>query len=214
MIDGGGSGLRHRRKLQTKREIARAALDLVLARGLADVTVEDIAAAAGVSARTFFNYFASKRSAVVPGPEPLPPDAIERFVADRETPVLDGLVELLKGHLAEWPDVRQQMHCAHVLVTTYPELMTVLHERVAEFERVVVDAVARRLDAPAGDRRPRVAAALVGALIKASFLGRPDDDGDPLEELAASHAALCSLVLSSCSDVSSGHRPAQRKSPE
>jgi AcrR family transcriptional regulator len=214
MVDGGGSGLRQRRKLQTKREIARAALDLVLARGLADVTVEDIAAAAGVSARTFFNYFTSKRSAVVPGPEPLSPDVIERFVADQETPVLDGLFELIKSHLADWPDVRQQMQCAHVLVTTYPELMTVLHERVAEFERVLVDAVARRLDAPEGDRRPRVAAALVGALVKASFMGRADEGGDPLDDLDACEAALRSLLIGSCPEGSPGHRPAQRKSPE
>ena len=52
------------------RTIRAAAVALVGERGLAAVTVDDIAAAAGISRRTFFNYFATKASAVLdPDPE-------------------------------------------------------------------------------------------------------------------------------------------------
>jgi AcrR family transcriptional regulator len=67
-----GPDLRERRRLSTGREITRVALELVAEHGLGQVTVEDIAKAAGVSPRTFFNYFTSKKSAVIPGPQPLP----------------------------------------------------------------------------------------------------------------------------------------------
>ncbi len=57
-------GLRERRKLQTRDALAAAAARLALERGLDQLRVEDIAAAANVSARTFNNYFDSKYAAL------------------------------------------------------------------------------------------------------------------------------------------------------
>lgn len=53
-------GLREARKRRTRRALVEAALDLALDRGLEATTAEDVAQRAGVSARTFFNYFATK----------------------------------------------------------------------------------------------------------------------------------------------------------
>ena len=48
---------RERQREETRRDLAIMALELASARGLANVRVPDIAAAAGVSTRTFNNYF-------------------------------------------------------------------------------------------------------------------------------------------------------------
>src|SRR5688500_7564486 len=58
-------GLRERKKAETRKAIADAALALAVERGPAAVTVDDIAAAAGISPRTVFNYFATKEDAIL-----------------------------------------------------------------------------------------------------------------------------------------------------
>jgi AcrR family transcriptional regulator len=57
-------GLRERKKAATRLALGEAAMRLAIERGLDNVLVEDIAEAAGVSTRTFNNYFASKYEAI------------------------------------------------------------------------------------------------------------------------------------------------------
>jgi AcrR family transcriptional regulator len=57
-------GLRERKKLGTRWALSDAALELALERGLDNVTRDDIANRAGVSLRTFNNYFTGKYEAV------------------------------------------------------------------------------------------------------------------------------------------------------
>ncbi|MDT5016394.1 MAG: hypothetical protein QOD39_2554 [Mycobacterium sp.] len=60
----GMTGLRERKKLDTKRALSDAALKLAFERGLDTVTREAIADLAGVSLRTFNNYFTGKYEAL------------------------------------------------------------------------------------------------------------------------------------------------------
>lgn len=57
-------GLRERKKRATRAALSWAAIRLSVERGYANVRVEDIAEAVGVSTRTFNNYFTSKAEAV------------------------------------------------------------------------------------------------------------------------------------------------------
>ncbi|MFC7468226.1 TetR/AcrR family transcriptional regulator [Actinomadura keratinilytica] len=62
---GGGSAppLTERRKAATRLEIAREAVRLFAAQGVAATTADEIAAAAGISPRTLWRYCSSRRSA-------------------------------------------------------------------------------------------------------------------------------------------------------
>ncbi|MDT0549114.1 MULTISPECIES: TetR family transcriptional regulator [Streptomyces] len=60
----GQPGLRERKKRQTRVALSQAAIRLCVLHGWADVTVEQIAAEADVSVRTFRNYFAGKAEAI------------------------------------------------------------------------------------------------------------------------------------------------------
>ncbi|PFG42736.1 TetR family transcriptional regulator [Isoptericola jiangsuensis] len=101
------TGLRERKKRARAARIADAARLLVLDRGLDAVTVEEIAAAAEISPRTFFNYFESKDDAVLgQGSFDLDPHVREEFVAGGPTgrlladldPLVRGLLDALVGH--------------------------------------------------------------------------------------------------------------------
>jgi AcrR family transcriptional regulator len=58
--DDAEEGLRERKRRQTLRAITDAGLRLFLANGYDETTLDDIAAAANISRRTFFSYFESK----------------------------------------------------------------------------------------------------------------------------------------------------------
>ncbi|MFC7015256.1 TetR/AcrR family transcriptional regulator [Streptomyces viridiviolaceus] len=60
-----GGGLRERKKRATRAALAEAAVRLAAEHGADKVTVEAISAAAGVSVRTFFNYFDTRDDAFV-----------------------------------------------------------------------------------------------------------------------------------------------------
>jgi AcrR family transcriptional regulator len=83
---------RERRKLATRRSLRTATLDLALERGLGDVRIEEIAERAGVSTRTFFNYFDTKEDAAL----------LDVFtVSDAELDALPGPPALLWSQLRE-----------------------------------------------------------------------------------------------------------------
>jgi AcrR family transcriptional regulator len=63
------TGLRERKKQETREQIARVAMKLFLERGFDAVTVAEVAEAAGVSEKTVFNYFPAKEDLVFPDGE-------------------------------------------------------------------------------------------------------------------------------------------------
>src|ERR1700742_1718555 len=105
-------GLRERRRRQTSAEIRGAAVRLARERGYDRVTVEEICAAAGISTRTFFNYFPNKESAIAYGPSDIPPDLVADFVAAGPAAysvVLAELIDLAAHHLRDMPLKREEV---------------------------------------------------------------------------------------------------------
>jgi len=190
------AGRRDRKKQATRRSLRNAALELVASRGFAHVTVEDIAEAADVATRTFFNYFPSKESAVI-GADP---ERIEEFRVSLLTrPVDESPLEALGSVLVEYAgtidedfsDLGEgkkawfQRFCA---VRSDPDLLHAYAAHMAEIEQGLATALAQRLGTDVRhDPYPAlVTAATLGAARVAAMYWSANGGEDSLARLTAS----------------------------
>jgi AcrR family transcriptional regulator len=168
--------LRERKKLATRRALQRVALDLVAQRGYSRVTVEDIAEAAEVSPRTFFNYFPSKDAALL-GADPervenlrrrlveepadrSPLEALRSVLVDEARRLGEELSEL-GGGPADW--VRRIK-----LALADPQLRAAQAAQMTQIERAVVAGLAERLGTdPARDPYPLLLGSTAIGLMRA-----------------------------------------------
>lgn len=83
-------------KAATRQAITEAALQLLRSNGPGNFTVEDIADAAGISRRTFFNYFASTEAAIASVTHGFLDHALKQFrLRPAGEPILDSAREAL-----------------------------------------------------------------------------------------------------------------------
>ncbi len=174
-------GLRAARAHRTRAALQEAALHLASERGYEATTIDDVAAAAGVSRRTVFNYFSSKADLFILGPQTPSQKEVEAFVAARGH-LLDDLAVLLASAVpATDPyDVHgTRFRQLRTILRDNPELLPELQHRVRLHQSVVRAALARRLELDLTDPRTVSASALATSVIKAAialWAGDPDDD--------------------------------------
>lgn len=139
-------GRRERKKLETRRALASAALHLAAERGPDQVTIEDIAEAADVSVRTFFNYFSSKEEAIIGWDAAGLTDAAAKLL---ERPAEESPLEAMRNVVHEFienaPDWADERALRHRLVREHPSLLPRHLASHYELERALLHAMAQRL---------------------------------------------------------------------
>ncbi|MEU5655225.1 TetR family transcriptional regulator [Streptomyces sp. NPDC047737] len=175
---------RGRKARRTRDALAQHAFDLVLDRGLKDVTVEEIAQAADVDRRTFSRYFPSKEAAVLDAVRG-DGDRINRAL--RERPVTEPPLTAYRLAVLDWlgdPEaepwhLRPRIFDLLVMAEEEPTLYAAYHHIRVDAQEESVRIIAERLGVdPRQDLRPAVTvAAGAGALLAAQAAwvrgGRP-----------------------------------------
>lgn len=158
--------LRERRRIETIQLIQHAALRLAAGQGHDAVTVEAICAEAGVSVRTFFNYFPVREAAFVVGPPPFPEAAIQTFLAGQGH-LLDDLIDLLQARLPSSGDERNKLCMAMHLAAREPRMAAMQISASHAHELELASLIAQRIEADPADPTPRFVAAAVLATTRA-----------------------------------------------
>ncbi|MEV0246961.1 helix-turn-helix domain-containing protein [Nocardia sp. NPDC050712] len=165
------SALRDRKRERTRRALLESAVELFEERGYEETTVADVAAAAEVGTRTFFNYFASKEELLFPESDERIRAAVAAIGSRRpgERPV-EVLLRALRAagdnpgeHLVD--DLNARIAAVRAQVS---RTVPAVSGRAAHAQLVAQREIGRQLHAAFPDELDEVgAAALVGAVVGA-----------------------------------------------
>src|SRR5262245_11731197 len=166
MTDGGSPvpfGLRERKKAHTREAIIEAAIELFEQKGFDETTVEDIAAAADVSPRTFFRYFDSKLDVVMASKHPEDENLAELVIArPADEGPIEAVYQVLREKLGEMVDESSPLMLRQYRVLlTLPNLRAVALDHFHEHKEQIAAALATQLGVDDDALQPNVIAAAI-----------------------------------------------------
>ncbi|GGK67148.1 TetR/AcrR family transcriptional regulator [Nocardia camponoti] len=205
-------GLREQKKQATREALREAALRLALERGPDNVRVDDIAEAAGVSPRTYNNYFSSREQAIVAAVTAERETRVAAAVAARSATgrladaVIDAIVD-------QYTTQSESGRDALLLITTHPALRDAFVHAATAIEYPLTEAIAERL----GDTDPhtaRVLAACVAAAVRVALQQwlRPAMTSPASSGLVVPSGALPDLLRTSLAPLAPALDAAEKRS--
>lgn len=168
------STLRDRRRLQTSRDIQRATLTLALRLGYDSVTTEQIAAEAGISPRTFFNYYLNKDAAIIGTAPSFDDDTVAWFRAS-SGPLLGDLLKALRHLLCHADLDRGMSQLINRLLDQSPELLPIFYGSLKRLGDQIADLAVTRLGEDARPDAELLAQAISHALADTFRIWANDD---------------------------------------
>lgn len=134
----------HSRRYRTAKRIQLTAVNLAIEKGLHNITTEEISLAAGISPRTFFNYYPYKEAALLGLAVSYPQAAVDKFVHSKNN-LLEDLQALIAAHL-------NSFQCEHALIknlicisASEPKLKALMNDQIVFRRDELTEILARRL---------------------------------------------------------------------
>ena len=136
-------GLRERKRQQTRERLTRVAMALFLERGFEATTLDDIAAAADISRRSFFHYFDSKEDVVFAWHEEITAALVAAIAA---RPASESMLTAAENAMAAFA---RQIEPAEAIAMARlkrdnPALQARDQVKYEQLERALAEALARR----------------------------------------------------------------------
>jgi len=154
--------VRERTRRAVRGELAQLAMDLFVENGYDETTIDDLAAAAGMSKRTFFRYFASKEELVMGKYEVLGEQLAEDLAArPADEPIWVSLRQVFRQIVDNVESEGTAAVAMEKMVRDHPTLNASYLERVSRMQELLHDEARTRTGWP-DPADPRTAA-IVGA---------------------------------------------------
>ena len=185
-----GIGLRERKRLRTRKAIARAALELFDRQGFHETPIAQIAEAADVSPRTVSGYFPHKEDLAFPDSEEAFQSLDRRL---RERPPDESTADALRGWIESWVAEQagrdEELMMQRRIVEADEGLRAYERRLMLRAQDAIAAAIARDLGVSATALEPRMAAAATITVF--DVLGQAlEPDGLPKEALDVVDRAL------------------------
>ncbi len=190
-----GTGLRERKKLERRRAIEAAALELFASQGFDATTTEQIATAADIAPRTFFGYFATKEDVVLADYQ----QRLDRIIEElARRPSDEAPWDALKASLlvvaSDYESEREQLMVRFRLMAQCPSVFARSLALQAGWEDVLAAAITERPGERQGEgardltRRPDItsrlmAGAALAAMRSSIRIWLATDHAEPLPRL-------------------------------
>jgi AcrR family transcriptional regulator len=199
-------GLRERKKQRTRATLIDAALELCERQGFDRTTVDQIAAIADVSPRTFSRYFATKDAIALA----LVDEVVDRTVVElmRQPRGMNHFEALLRAYLAMAGSAKvapagelsaERVMCIVRIVLSSPTL----RQAALEYRANAIDAeLANRMGAAVDDRGPKLVSAVWGSILMTALTDLADEGrewsqlsiDDVIDRVAVSFAEFTGLT--------------------
>ena len=173
-------GLRERKKQRTRATLIDAAVELCERQGFDRTTVDQIAAIADVSPRTFSRYFATKDAIALA----LVDEVVDRTAVEliRQPRGMNHFEALLRAYLAMADSAKvapagelsaERVMCIVRIVLSSPAL----RQAALEYRANSIDAeLANRMGAAVDDRGPKLVSAVWGSILMTALTDLADED--------------------------------------
>ncbi|MEW2478443.1 TetR family transcriptional regulator [Mycobacterium sp. NPDC049093] len=199
------TGLRERKKQRTRAMLIEAAIDLCDRHGFESTTVEQIAAVADVSPRTFSRYFATKDAVVLAFVDEVIESVAVELTAQPDD--IGHLEAVYRAHVQAFLKTKtapptqltaDRLLASARIVTSSPALMHTASQFRADAVNV---ALSRRMGVPGDDRRLKLTAVVWGSIIMTAIaeLGSRADWAsvsvdDIVDKIKATYADFLAVV--------------------
>lgn len=180
------------RRYRMAMKIQAATVELAVRDGLPNVTTEAIARQAGISTRTFFNYYPYKEAAIMGPPPDYPAEASEEFVVGKGR-LIDDLDRLIAVHIGRFLHQREMLGHMFALAETDPKLEALQNSAVLSRRAQMRQLLARRM--PGADHR--MIEILAAAIVAATNVATKDWVSGAEDDFVAAARHNLTLILPS-----------------
>jgi AcrR family transcriptional regulator len=156
---GQAPGLRAITRQAVRSQIAATAMTLFVRHGFEETTVEQVAAAVGISGRSVFRYFSSKEEMVLDSLNEIGDHLAAALDArPSDEPAWQAVRRAMDDHLNDLNNDDGSLLAISAMLDSTPSLQAALAAKRARWSELLVPGITRRLEAPKAMEAPRAEA--------------------------------------------------------